>query len=900
MIKKLIVLLRRNCLMQAINKHESNKLKLGVASAALCATFLLTTNANQTVKADTITGKQAQISSVNKPATSQAVTDDTVQHPDISVQVVGNDTDNATNSDNTAPVSNATNDKLPKHTETNISDQVPTIIKSDGNKLINKAKTSLQGKTVNTQDNSWNDAQTDYDDVNHALTIKGGALTNPNPIYQQFANKVNDLQTIKITGKVNLSGSAKGLFSNLTNLKTIEGLENVDVTNVTDMSYLFNSDTNLTRLDLSYWAPKNTTDMNHMFSNCSSLERIYIKISPFAERYPGNIFDTSKVTNMSAMFQNDKELAFFGSINENDLPMGTEGDTSAEDAIKNKHAYADLEHLDTNKVTDMSYMFQGCDSLYGIGLSNNMPSIENMSHFASDCKRLKEAGSVGAITLGKVTDWSYMLANDPELCVADFLGDSGDEKNETSATASHMFYNDPKLDEVIFSGFGNLTDTSYMFANDTTLDGYLSDFMTNYLSKDNHLSEDNTTKLTNMSHMLENCSSLTNLYLVNFSTNDNLQADRTDMLKGLTSLSTISLGKDVNLEGTGFMPPFDYTAVGTGTDTNPKGKTYTATGLRKFWNNQTGSETFIGKPVNYYNVVVNFVDTKSGKVLKSIAKYGNSEDPLEFKDDFDQTIKALTQDGSYTYDAKNNTVPLDKNGDIQLPASVKSDVAYTVGLTPKAAPVAPTPAPVPKPHVDTPTDTIITNVVVHYQDEFGNKLQADKTITGKLGGSWNAVPEEINGYHLVATKGMATGTISDVRQEVTFVYTKDQPAKPVAPNKSTNKPTKPQPKPAKPNKKPSKSNKPNKQPKPAVIDHGTTYLPSTNNKSKSSFTKPTIVKAAYANSTNKGHTLSTADSNLPQTGINAQSDLSSLITGITALLISALSYLGFTVKKKHN
>ena len=876
--------------MQAINKHESNKLKLGVASAALCATFLLTTNANQTVKADTIIGKQAQISSVNKPVASQAATDDTVQHPDIPVQVVGNDTDNATNSDNTALVPNATNDKLPKRTETNTSDQVPTIIKSDSNKPINKAKTSLQGKTVNTQDNSWNDAQTDYDDVNHTLTIKGGALTNPNPIYQQFANKVNDLQTIKITGKVNLSGSAKGLFSNLTNLKTIEGLENVDVTNVTDMSYLFNGDTNLTRLDLSYWAPKNTTDMNHMFSNCTNLERVYIKISPFAERYPGNIFDTSKVTNMSAMFQNDKELAFFGSFNQNDLP-DVDGDTSAEDAIKNKHAYADLEYLNINKITDMSYMFQGCDGLYGIHLSNNISNIENMSHFASDCKRLQRAGAIGGITIGKVNDWSYMFANDPELLIVDFLAETDDE-NETSATASHMFYNDPKLYELIVSNLGNLTDTSYMFANDATLDGYLADFMANRLSKNN------ITKLTNMSHMFENCSGLTGLYLVNFSTNDNLQADKTDMFKGLTSLKTISLVKDVNLEGTGFMPPFDYTAVGTGTDTDPKGKTYTATGLRKFWNNQTGSETFIGKPVNYYNVVVNFVDTKSDKVLKSIAKYGNSEDPLDFKDDFNQAIKELTQDGNYTYDTKNNTVPLDKNGDIQLPSDIKSDVTYTVGLTPKEVPVVPTPTPTP--HVDTPTATIITNVVVHYQDEFGNKLQADTTITGKLGGSWNAVPAEIKGYHLVDTKGMATGTISDVRQEVTFVYAKDQSAKPAAPNK----PAKPQHKPAKPSKKPSKSNKPNKQPKPAVINHGTAYLPSTNknatNNSKMNISRPTIVKTAYADSTAKGLNKDNANNNLPQTGINVQGNSSTLIAGLTALLISVLSYLGITFKKKEN
>ena len=873
--------------MQAINKHESNKLKLGVASAALCATFLLTTNANQAVKADTITGKQAQISNINKePAASQTATDDTVQHPDIPVQVVGN-TDNATNSDNTVPAQNATNDKLPKHTETNTSNQVPTIIKSDGNKPVNKAKTGLQGKAVNTQDNSWNNVQTDYDDTNHALTIKGGALTNPNPIYKQFADKANDLQTIKITGKVNLSGSAKGLFSNLTNLKTIEGLENVDVTNVTDMSYLFNGDTNLTRLDLSYWAPKNTTDMNHMFSNCTNLERVYIKDNSKSVS-AGNVFDVSNVTNMSAMFQGDKSLIYFG-----DHASSANSIEATENDIKNGRYVAGLVYLATDKVTDMSYMFQGCSSLIEIGFAVNTNSLKTFSHFAADCDHLMyfTYESVDDCTTNNVADWSYMFANDPELYEVQATFDV-DEDKYIDSTATHMFYNDSKLSEVLFSGYGYLTDTSYMFAGCSAKEPTDIGSFTSAAKGGDNVSE-HYRKLTNMAHMYENCSGMGAINLNDFVIND--KVDSTDMLKGTNSLHDLSLSKNVNLEHTGFHAPFDYVGF-TSNDAASRGKKFSSTKLRKFWNNQTSDGYFEGTPVPYYNVTVNFIDTRNGKVLKTFTTQGNQEDPLEFKDDFDQTIKALTQDGNYTYDAKNNTVPLDKNGDIQLPASVKSDVAYTVGLTPKVAPVAPTPTPMPKPHVDTPTDTIITNVVVHYQDKFGNKLQADKTITGKLGGSWNAVPEEINGYHLVDTKGMATGTISDVRQEVTFIYAKDQPAKPVAPNKPTNKPTKPQSKPAKPN----KSNKPNKQPKPAVIDHSTTYLPSTNNKSKSSFTKPTIIKAAYANSTNKGHTSSTADSNLPQTGVNAQGNLSSLIAGITAVLISALSYLGITVKKKHN
>ena len=879
--------------MQAINKNKSIKLKLSVAGAALCASFLLTTNSNQAVvKADTITGKQVQVNSNNASfeQNKQDTQENATKHPDIPVQVVGNEDASETSQVNQAEQaeSSASTSKQ-TNVPVNPATQVPTVSTPTKDK-VSKTNTSLQGKTISTSDNSWDTVQTDYDDVNHALTIKGGTLTNPNPIYKQFADKANDLQTIKITDKVSLSGSAKGLFSNLTNLKTIEGLENVDVTNVTDMSYLFNGNTNLTRLDLSYWAPKNTTDMNHMFSNCTNLERVYIKDNK--NDSTGNVFDVSNVTNMSAMFQGDKSLIYFGDHASSNSVEATEND------IKNGMYVANLVYLTTDKVTDMSYMFQGCSSLIKIDFGVNTNSLKTFSHFAADCDHLMvfTEESVDDCTTSNVADWSYMFANDPELneVQATF---AVDEDKYIDSTATHMFYNDSKLGEVLFSGYGYLTDTSYMFVGCSAKEPIdIGSFTSAAAGSDR---SEHYRKLTNMAHMYENCSGMSTINLSDFVIND--KVDSTDMLKGTNNLHELMLSKNVNLEHTGFHAPFDYVGF-TSNDAASRGKKFSSTQLRKFWNNQTSDGYFEGTPVPYYNVTVNFIDTKNSKVLKTFTAQGNQEDPLEFKNDFDNAIKELTQDGNYTYDAKNNKVPLDKNGDIQLPASVKSDVAYTVGLTPKAAPVVPTPTPTP--HVDTPTTTIITNVVVHYQDEFGNKLQADTTITGKLGGSWNAVPAEIKGYHLVDTKGMATGTISDVRQEVTFVYAKDQPAKPAVPNKPTNKPAKPQHKPAKPSKKPSKSNKPNKQPKPAVIDHGTVYLPSTNKiasgNSKMSISRPTIVKATYADSTAKSLSKDNANGNLPQTGTNVQDSSSTLIAGLTALLISVLSYLGIAFKKKEN
>lgn len=784
------------------NKSKSSKLRIGIASAALCASFLLATNANQTVKADDIASQENQTS--GKVTKDIPVTN--AEHPDIPVQVVGNEDTAKT----TQTESNMTTNRNENSTVTNSKTTVPTIVKTEVTNKITNTKAGLQGKAINTSDNTWDNAQTDYDDTNHTLTIKGGSLADPNPIYKQFATKANEMQTIKITGKTVLSGSVKELFSNLTNLTSIEGIENLD---------------------------------------------------------------TTSVTNMSAMFQNDQKLVSFGTIDSND-----------EDSAGNKQIVVSLQDWTTNNVTDMSYMFQGCNSLYGLLLNVPTTKVQNFSHFASDCAnlflfRVDYSEASGA----NVTDWSYMLANDPKLEVA-YVFFNIDDVTNVDSTASHMFYNDPKLDQVAFVGFGNLTDTSYMFANDTKASNYLEDWIA-------HLDANKITKLTNMSHMLENCANLSSLNLDNFLTNDNLKADKTDMFKGLNSLQQISLGQDVNLNGTGFMPPFRYTAIDADTG-KPTGKIYTATQLRKFWNNQIGTGLFVGTPVKYYNVTVNFVDTKTGKTLKSIAKYGNSEDPLEFKDDFASAIKELTENGDYTYDAKNNTVPLDKNGDIQLPSDIKNDVTYTIGLTPKELPVNPTPDPTPDPtpNVPTaPTDTIITNVIVHYQDESGNRLQADKTITGKLGGSWNAVPAEIKGYHLVATKGMATGTISNVRQEVIFVYAKDQPAKPMTPNKPTNKPTKP-------------NQKPNTHRQPSATGHKTTAKPENEtkfNQATGANDNSAIVKNAYADATNnKLHNNTSYDSKLPQTGTDTKNNGNLVLLGLGSLLTAMLSLFGISKKKK--
>jgi surface protein len=64
-------------------------------------------------------------------------------------------------------------------------------------------------------------------------------------------------------------------FSGFKNLKKIEGIENLNTSNVTDMSCMFMRCESLTSLDVSNFNTSNVTDMYRMFDNCANLKTIY-------------------------------------------------------------------------------------------------------------------------------------------------------------------------------------------------------------------------------------------------------------------------------------------------------------------------------------------------------------------------------------------------------------------------------------------------------------------------------------------------------------------------------------------------------------------------------------------------------------------------------------------------
>ena len=129
-------------------------------------------------------------------------------------------------------------------------------------------------------------------------------------------------------------------FGNCFYLTEIEGIENLNTQNVTDMRDMFTCCYALTSLDVSIFNTQNVKNMNGMFCDCSNLTSLDI-----------TNFNTAKVTNMGNMF------------------LGCSNLTSL-----------DLTNFNTAKVTDMHGMFNGCSALISLDLTNfNTAEVRNMN-----------------------------------------------------------------------------------------------------------------------------------------------------------------------------------------------------------------------------------------------------------------------------------------------------------------------------------------------------------------------------------------------------------------------------------------------------------------------------------------------------------------------------------------
>ena len=162
-----------------------------------------------------------------------------------------------------------------------------------------------------------------------------------------------------------------------------------------------------------------------------------------------------------------------------------------------------LEYLNTEKVTDMSYMFNNCSKLTSLDVTKfNTANVTNMGYMFYSCSALLSL-DVTNFNTENVTNMSRMFSSCSKLTSLDVS-----KFNTVNVTnMNSMFYNCSKLTSLDVTKFNtaNVTDMKYMFYSCSAL---LSLDVTNF----------NTEKVTDMSFMFSSCSKLTSLDVSKFNT----------------------------------------------------------------------------------------------------------------------------------------------------------------------------------------------------------------------------------------------------------------------------------------------------------------------------------------------------------------------------------------------
>ena len=271
-------------------------------------------------------------------------------------------------------------------------------------------------------------------------------------------------------------------FQLFSNLKQIEGIENLNTENVTNMKFMFKGCSSLTSLDVTHFNTGNVTSMSGMFDGCSGLISLDV-----------TNFNTANVTDMSNMFYGCYKL---------------------------KEIYVSDKFV-TDDVISSGYMFMRCSSLSG--------DIDWNSVKVSDKTYAKTAG-------GYFRDKAY--DNRPWVKYADgtltfrcgykkTLGENEYELNSGENWPKWFTYAS-KISKVVF-------EASFANARPTNCYAWFQNFEN--LKQIEGIENLNTENVTSMKRMFSNCSNLAELDVTNFNTAN--VTDMSYMFSNCRNLTTI-------------------------------------------------------------------------------------------------------------------------------------------------------------------------------------------------------------------------------------------------------------------------------------------------------------------------------------------------------------------------
>ena len=190
-------------------------------------------------------------------------------------------------------------------------------------------------------------------------------------------------------------------FYDMENLQSITGMQYLNTSEVTNMSWMFADCYLLESLDVSHFNTAKVTTMSYMFRGCRLLTSLDVsnfntaKVTAMESMFDGMFaltsldlsnFNTSQVTNMSCLFWDCRALT---SLDVSSFNTSNVTNMSLMFSHCSKLTSLDVSSFNTAKVTDMQRMFETCELLTTLDLSSfNTAKVTNMWWMLRECTAL--------------------------------------------------------------------------------------------------------------------------------------------------------------------------------------------------------------------------------------------------------------------------------------------------------------------------------------------------------------------------------------------------------------------------------------------------------------------------------------------------------------------------------
>ena len=509
----------------------------------------VTPNTYSSWQTNAITKQDSSLQTTNSDATAAAPTPNTGATGPVDNGTATSTNPGNNNSTNPATSSPSPDTDKPATTTTTGADNSTT-----GNPTTTAAS-SEQPETNIIAQGTWGTSKWDYtqEGDDYILHLHTGTLGIPGEdkddeyhiwdagIGSLDAAFKDQLTQIVIDPGVVANRYSQGLFSHLRKLKTIQGLENLDTSQVTDMSWMFDDCWGLTNLDLSHFNTSQVADMSDMFSNCSSLINLDLsnfdtsQVTDMSWMFYGcenltnldiSQFDTSQVINMAGMFSYCQSLKSLDVSSWDTSQVTDMSSMFAESDLKS----LDVSHFNTSQVTNMKEMFYGCANLPSLDVSHfDTSQVTNMSEMFEYCSGLTNL-DVSHFNTSQVTDMSWMFNTCERL---------------TNLDVSHWDTSQVTDMSDMFEACWNLTslDASHWDTSQVTNMSEMFDGCWYLTSLD--ASHWDTSRVTNMALMFNECWNLTSLDASHWDTSQVIYISA--ILNGCTNLHHLVLGPKTKL-----------------------------------------------------------------------------------------------------------------------------------------------------------------------------------------------------------------------------------------------------------------------------------------------------------------------------------------------------------------